>query len=301
MTTNLRARHGRGLAALGLLPFLALAACNDDPQSGGLIVNYSFPTGVNCNEYQENVVEIRVDVGEIGSEAVASETVACDNAGGELTLVSVPVGNYDLYVLGIDDVGDVVLDNLGGATTDDRVGISGGGSRTIDAELGLAPARLEVRLAVEVDDFQVMCTSDMTEIKGLRVQAYDIDNAVTLHSHDFDLCDFNGYLPVPDEDRLINGRAFDTVNIQPLDASGNTIGDRQEVVLGGPVGAGKLLQLDVTCDGLDNTCEVTVLGGDPGNTTMDPDPTGTDPTGTDPTGAGDGSSTGAGGGDTTAG
>jgi hypothetical protein len=283
MTTSLRTRPGRGFAALGLLPLLALAACNNDPQSGGLTITYSFPTGVSCNEYQENVVDVRVDIGEVGEEALASESATCNNEGGEIVLAGVPAGNYDLFVLGIDDEGDAVLDNLGGMTDDDRIEIIGGDSMPKDVVLGLAPARLEVRLAVELDDFQQMCTSDMIEIKGLRIGAYDIDNAVTLHTHDFDLCDFSGYLPVPDEDREINGRAFDTVTLQPLDAGNAPIGDEQEILLGGPVGAGKLLQLDVTCDGLTNDCEVLVLGGNPGTTTEDP--TGEDPTG-DETGGG---------------
>lgn len=275
----------RAFAAIGVLP-LALAACNNDPQSGSLTVEYNFPTGISCNEHQENVVDIRVDVGEVGSEALASESVSCDNAGGEVVLTAVPAGNHDLFVLDIDDEGDIVLDNLSGVTSDDRVEIIGGEPKNLSVDLGLTPARLEVRLAVEVEEFQVMCTSDMIEIKGLRVSAYDIDNAVTLHSHDFDLCEFNGYLAVPDEDRLINGRAFDTVTIEPLDDTGSAVGSAQEFLLGGPVGAGKLLQLDITCDGVANTCDVVVLGGDPGTPT-DPttdDPTGGDPTTGDPTG-----------------
>ncbi len=297
---------GRGISALGLIAPLALSAlsaCNNDPESGGLTINYTFATGVSCTEDQENVLIVEANVGEGG--ASGSQTGTCDNAGGDLVLAGVPAGAYDLIVRGLDDEGDAVLDNLGDELMgDDRVEIIGGDSKTVDVVLGLAPARLEVRFQVTIDDFGVQCTSEMITIKGLRVQAFDNLNAELLKTHDFDLCDFDGYLPVPDEDREISGRRFDTVVVQPIDGSGSPVGAQLELDLGGPIGAGKLAQIDISCEDTDLSCNGQVLGGDVGMTSATGDPTGGDPTG-DPTGGdttdgGDDTTTG-GGGDTTTG
>lgn len=266
MTKHMPARLVRGLAALGLLPLLTLAACNNDPQSGSLTINYTFAPGVSCTEYQEDVQNIRVDVGEEGM--TASETVSCDNAGGEIVLTGVVAGNYDLLVVGLDGEDDAVLDNLGGETSDDRVEIIGGDSKTVDVVLGLAPARLEVALVVNNDGFPAQCSSTEIMIKGLRAEAWDFGSSDLLKSYDFDLCDFDGFEQVPDEERDINGRRFDGVVIQPLDGSGNPVGNEQSFEFAGPVGAGKLAQVSVECEG--DTCDIQLLGGDPGTTTEDP-------------------------------
>lgn len=253
----------RGFAALGLL---ALAACNNDPQSGNLTINYSFAPGVSCTEDQETVQDIRVEVGEEGM--AGSEVAACDNAGGEIVLSGVGAGNYDLFVLGIDTEDDAVLDNLGGEMLDDRVEIIGGESKTVDVTLGLVPARLEVGLVVNNDGFPAQCSSTEIMVKGVRAEAWDFDSADLLKSHDFDLCDFDGFEAVPDEDRDINGRRFDGVVIQPIDATGNAVGPEIDFEFSGPVGAGKLARVSVECEG--ETCDVQLLEGDPGNTTSNP-------------------------------
>jgi hypothetical protein len=294
MTIYLPARLGRGLAALGLLAPLALTACNNDPQSGGLIINYSFAPGVSCNQHEENVLDIRVDLGEDGMSG--SESAACDNTGGTVALNGVAAGSYDLFVLGIDDDDDAVLDNLGGADPEDRVEIIGGDSKTLDVTLGLAPARLEVALVVNNQGFPAQCSSSEIMVKGVRAEAWDYNSSDELKSHEFDLCDFDGFEAVPDEDRDINGRRFDGVVIQPVDAGGNAVGPRIEQQFSGPVGAGKRAQVSVVCENDD--CTVQLLGGDPGTTTVDP--TGEDPTaGEDSTGENTSEPTG--GGDTTAG
>jgi hypothetical protein len=299
MTMYLRARLGRGLAALGLLPLLALAACNNDPQSGGLTINYSFAQGVSCNGFAENVVDVRIDIG--AGEMVPTESVACDNNGGEVVLAGVPAGNYDLFAYGIDDADDAVLDNLGEegeskGEPDERVEIIGGDSKTMSVTLGLVPARLEVGLVVNNDSFPAQCSSTEIMIKGVRAEAWDYSASDQLLSHDFDLCEFDGFETVPDEDRLINGRRFDNVVIQPLDAGGNPVGVSSSLIFDQPVGAGKAARVSVVCEA--DACDVQLLGGEAGTTTEDP--TGEDPTGEDPTGeASTGDSTG--GADTTAG
>lgn len=272
----------RAIAATSLAAPLTLAACNNDPESGGLTVNYDFAPNVSCDQNQESVSEIRVEIGEEGM--TATQTADCDNAGGELVLTGVPAGSYDMFVLGIDADGDAALDNLGGEITDDRVEVIGGDSKSVNVTLGLAPARLEVRFQVQVNDFATPCGSDNIQIKGLRAQAWDFNSSDQLLSHDFDLCDFDQFLPVPDDEREINGRRFDAVVLQPLDASGAPFGTDIELDLGGPVGAGKLVQIDASCDEGEGTCNATVLGGDPGPTTDTETPTGGDPsTGGDPT------------------
>jgi hypothetical protein len=279
----------RGLAALGLL---ALAACNNDPQSGSLTIHYSFAPNVSCTAHQEAVQEIRVEVGEAGM--AGSEVAPCDNAGGEIVLTGVAAGNYDLFVLGIDPDDDAVLDNLGGLTDDDRVEIIGGDSKTLDVKLGLAPARLEVALVVNNDGFPAQCSSTAIMVKGLRAEAWDFDSSDPLKSHDFDLCEFDGFEPVPDVERQINGRRFDGVVIQPIDAGGNSVGNEIELPFGGPVGAGKRARVSVECEG--DVCDVQLLGGNPGTTT-------TDPTGGDESsgGASDDGGSGSGGADSTTG
>lgn len=297
MTTSLRARFGRGLAALGLMPLLGLAACSDDPQSGSLTINYSFAPGVSCDQDLEMVQDIRVNVGADGM--TASESAACDNAGAEIVLTGVPAGNYDLFVLGIDNEDDAVLDNLGGQPTDDRVEIIGGGDKTVDVTLGLAPARLEVALVVTNSGFPAQCSSNEIMVKGVRAQAYDFGASDLLLSHDFDLCDFDGFEEVPDPDRDINGRRFDGVVIQPIDAAGGPVGPSIDLQFSGPVGAGKRAQVSVECEG--DVCDVQLLGGDPGTTT-DPstgDGTAGEDSGT--TGSGGTAGSGTAGGDTTGG
>jgi hypothetical protein len=297
MTMSLPSRLGRGLAVLGLPSLLALAACNNDPQSGSLTINYSFAPGVSCDQHAELVQSVRVEVGGLGEEAIASESVACDNAGGEIVLPGVAAGNYDLFVLGIDDEDDAVLDNLGGDMGDDRIEIIGGDPAQADVLLGLAPALLEVGLVVNNQGFPAQCSSTEIMVKGVRAEAWDFGSSDLLKSHEFDLCDFDGFEVVPDMERDINGRRFDGVVIQPIDGTGNPVGSAVDLVFSGPVGAGKVARVSVECEA--DVCDVQLLGGDAGTTTSDPtgeDPTGGDPTTGDPT-TGDPTS----GGDTTAG
>lgn len=271
MSMHLSLRLTCGVAALGLCT--TLAACNNDPGSGTLRVQYSFDAITSCTEHEENVVDVRVELG----DAVAVETVACDNAGGEIVL-SADAKTYDLVVQGIDDEGDAVLDNLGGLIDDDRVEVIGGDDKVFPVTLGLVPATLLVNLSVRNNGVFAQCTSDAIIVEGIRVDAWGF--AGQLHSHEFDLCEFDDFLPVPDEDRAINGRLFDRVVLQPLDGSGTAVGAPIEHDFAAPIGAGKSVQIAVECEGED--CTLTVLGGDPG--TPPPDPTGGDPTGGDPTG-----------------
>jgi hypothetical protein len=289
MTMNLRARHGRGLAALGL--FLALAACNNDPQSGNLTINYTFAPGVSCTEHAENVQDVRVDIGVGGM--IDRESVPCSNAGGDIVLSGVVAGSYDLFVFGVDDEGDEVLDNLGGANPTDRVEIIGGGSKTLDVQLGLAPARLEVALVVTNEGFPAQCSSTSIMVKGVRAQAWNFGASDLLLSHEFDLCEFDGFEQVPDPTRAINGRRFDGVVIQPINGSGAAVGSPVNLEFSGAVGAGKRARISVECEA--DVCNVQLLGGDPGTTTSDP-ATDDGTAGGDATAGGDG---GTAGGDTT--
>ncbi len=293
MTMHLRAL-GCGFAALGLAA--SLAACNNDPQSGSLRVQYEFFTQTSCDQHAETVLDIRVEIG----DDLANETISCDNAGGELVL-SAPAGTHDILVQGLDSVGDAVLDNFGGGITDERVEVIGGESKDFPVELSLVPARLEVFLEVTNNGFPTQCTSNEVTVKGLRAQAWDFSVGTQLKTHDFDHCDFaSGAIAVPDEDRDINGRSFNAAVFQPIDASGNDVGAEIEVNLGAAVGAGKSVQIAVSCAG--DMCTHTILEGDPGPTTDTDDPTGDDPTGDDPTGGMTTSGTGTGsdsGGDTT--
>ncbi len=258
-----------GIAALGLT--IGLAACNNDPQSGTLRVQYDFATQTSCDQHPETVIDVRVEIG----DALATETVTCDNAGGEL-VVSAPAGTHDILVQGIDPENDAVLDNLGGQITDDRVEVIGGESKDFPVELSLVPARLEVALVVTNNGIPAQCTSNSIMVQGLRAQAWNFAAGLELRSHDFDLCEFDDFLPVPDEDRDINGRVFDAAVLQPIDANGGDVGPELEVPFAGPVGAGKAVQIQVSCAG--DTCEATILEGDPGPTTDTEDPTGGDPT-----------------------
>lgn len=273
MTMPSPARLSRAVAAVGL--FTALAACNNDPGSGTVTVNYSFDPITSCNEDQETVIDIEVEIG----DDVATDSVSCENGGGDLT-VTAPAGTYDIVVRGIDDVGDVVVDNLGGETSDDRIEIIGGDTLDFPVVLGLVPATLEVNLSVRNNGVFAQCTSDAITIKGLRAQAWGFSGQ--LKTHDFDLCDFDDFLPVPDDMREINGRLFDRAVLQPLDASGNPVGDPYDTQFAAPIGAGKSVRLAIECE--DDSCDVIVLEGDPGPSEMT---TTDDPTGGDPTGGGD--------------
>jgi hypothetical protein len=281
MTIELHARLARALAAFGLLSLLAVATCGDDSGSGSsetetssqtslqtamqdetstqtanLTINYFFPPGVSCDQNEESVQSIRVELGESG--AYGSAIAVCDNAGGEVVLSGIDAGSYDLFVLGIDDESDAVLDNRGGSADDDVVETVVGGDQVVDVSLGLAPARLEVRMVVDFNGFPAQCSSDEIMIKGVRVEAWDFTNADLLNSHDFDSCEFDGgFAVVPDMAREINGRRFDGIVIQPLDVMGGAVGSTYDVQLEGPVGAGKLVQVIIECEG--DVCDTQVF------------------------------------------
>ena len=254
---TLPARLSCGIAAIGLCA--TLGACNNDPGSGTLRVQYSFDSFTSCNEDAENVVDITVELG----DDVATETVTCDNAGGEIT-ISAPAGTYDIVVQGIDDVGDAVIDNLNDPITDDRVEEIGGDDKDFPVELGLIPARLEVIMQVinTGSGFPAMCGSTDIMIHGLQVEAASA--AGGLKTHEFDLCDFTDIVAVPDDDREINGRLFDRVFLQPLDGMGGSVGDEIEIQFAQAVGAGKSVRIALTCEG--DACTFEILQGEAGTT-----------------------------------
>ncbi len=279
---------------LGLVPLLALTACGDDSQGDGsgsgssaetstqtstqtetsmqaetstqaesstqtetstqtadLTIRYTLEAGVSCD--QDGVESILVHLGEDGAAGTAS--MPCDDAGGEIVLTAIDPGSYDLLVVGVDANTTAVLGNASG---DEHVELVAGEDHVVDVVLGLVLAHLEVALVVTADGFPVQCNSPQPiMIRGLHVEAWDLANADLLASHDFDSCDFDGLEPVPDMDRQINGRHFDGVVIQPLDANGGAVGSSYELPLGGPVGAGQLVQVSVECE--DDACVVERL------------------------------------------
>ena len=219
------------LTALTLTP----ACKNEDP--GSLIVTYRLGNDKSCQE--AGVQEIHVVLDE---ENGIEESAAC--AAGQVEILGLPVGNYNVDVTGIDANGVVIMDNIDDGTT--KANVTGSGKELMPAEIALtdAPAKLEVRW-----DFG-FTSCENTGIDSFEIEAFDESGSASLVSGSLgcsDLADNNdGYHFVADPDRNIDGRRLGEVGVQPVDSDGVEVGDRVLFTIM-PPSPGYTVQLTFDC------------------------------------------------------
>ncbi|MEM6994206.1 MAG: hypothetical protein AAF721_27070 [Myxococcota bacterium] len=255
------------LALLGLA--VATVGCAKDPGNGGVTINYEWLLGAGCdnpfNSGDQVVNEVRVTLTNGGDER--TETEACD--GESITIDGVQEGSYTVLVEGLDVDGDAIADNLAMPATDESVSVSEGSTSSVDAELGPAPATIEVALVVENDQgFAVMCNDSGIKFFNVRAIGQSVGE---LHSQELDFCTHGvGFQPVPDDMRQVNGLLLNRIDVAWENPMGTELGE-QQFPLGEPLGAGKTVQVRMDCVETDCMGTLTLPGG---GMVDDGDPTG---------------------------
>ncbi|HET6584085.1 MAG TPA: hypothetical protein VFG69_11565 [Nannocystaceae bacterium] len=228
-------------------------ACNNGPTDGSLSVEYALGLNGTCEQFSVQTIRVTLDEGKYEEEE------ACDPAS-PVVFTGVAAGNYDVLVEGIDAEGFTVMDNIGGDTKDDKVEVVGGSDVTHDVRLGESPAQVQVRWLKFVEGEPSECAFIAT--KYFAVSAYH--GATSFFApHEFGCSVPPGYQTLPDEGRVIDGETLDGVLVQVLDESHEQIGD--DLVFNfTPPGAGRAVQIDITCDGPEGspTCMGEVVGID---------------------------------------
>jgi hypothetical protein len=216
---------------------------------------------------------------------------ACDPDVG-IDIDTAPAGNYDLIVEGLDAVGDAVMDNSK-HTDSQSIEIIGGSSQEVEADLFPTPGIVTAKMDILVDGQFAQC--QFLDVKTIELTMFR--NSTVMHTHQFDVCStMPGYNPVPDEEGLIEGALLNQIVVKALDDAGAEV-DEFTIPVMPPPGAGKTVQISITCDNTDcmGTFDGiegggggggggTTGGNDPGTTSGGED-TGGDPTGGDSTGA----------------
>ena len=299
---NLSSRlQSLGLVTLALATGLTTAGCAKDPGDGSVTITYDWLLGSACDDPfssgPQTATQVRVTL--TNGDDTETETAQCDDD--DVRLDGVKAGSYTVLVEALDADGDAIADNLANPTTDESLTVSEGNTTTLEAELGPAPAIIEVALVVNnASGFQTMCDDAAVKFFNVRAIGQSIGE---LHSEELDYCTHGtGFVAVPDEMRRINGLLLNRIDVAYSDPDGSEI-DELEFPLGEPIGAGKTVQIRIDCDETDCLGVLTLPDGSGGG--GDDDPTGggddgmgttgggTDSGGADSTGAdGTGSSTG---------
>lgn len=221
---------------------LAVFGCADGPNNGNLEVSYNFGFDGNGTCAQFGVDTVKVTLSQ-DTEVKRTEEAACDPAN-SIVVDSLPSGSYDVLIQGLDATGIAVVDNVGGDKSDDSVKISGGVTRTIDANLAIAPAVFKVKWQNFLDGDFAMC--EFISAKKFRVRTFRM-MSTELVSVDFDCAVPPGFQTVPDPERKLDGTQFDSATFQPLDNKGNPLGDGLSITFD-PPGAGHTVQWAIQCD-----------------------------------------------------
>jgi len=288
------------LALAALLP-LALSAtgCGDDPGDGSVVVDYGFGLGTSCDDPfgtgDQTVTQVRVTL--TNGSTVFEKSALCGPD--DITIDGVKQGNYDVLIEGLDDDGDTIADNINIPSDDDEsVSVSEGSTANVNADINPTPALIEVALVInDTDGFALMC--DSAPLKFFEVTAVGIGQP-SQHTAELDYCTHgSGFQPVPDEMRMVNGLLMNRVDIDAQDSNMNSIAEMQ-FPLGGVIGAGKTVRINVTCTETDCDGALSFPEGnapaDGGGDTGDGGETGGDDDGGESSsGSGDGADSGSGG------
>lgn len=232
---------------------LGVTGCADEDQSGTLTVEYQFGAADrSCAE--EGVTDVRISLS--GTE-FAHES--CDDE--PITLPSVPAKGYSVLVEGIDAEGTTIRDNLGSPATDENVEVLGGSSQTIEVRMTPTPATLRMRFIVLDDDGAPYPPAATVPIKSFDVVAYRNGGSLDLLSHSFVYAQLmSTTVDVPDPDRDLVGDDLDYVTLDVIDQQ-NAQAAQLSWDIDPPPGAGRIVEIVVTCHGTDCSGELEVIGG----------------------------------------
>ena len=204
------------LRLLCLFAFAApLAGCAEDEGPGTLVVPFQFPAPFTCADL--DVDQVRVQLGDDDVGINSRDT--CTS--GEVRLVDVPAGRYEMLVEGLNTQNIAVTDNLADPREARLVEVLGDGATvTVSPEVVLttAPAKLEIA----IDFLASSCTG--SGITNFDVRTSD-DAAGSLLQYDLPCDDsVEGFVAIPDPDRELRGNDFTSISVQPLDASRTAVG-----------------------------------------------------------------------------
>lgn len=271
--------------ALALLTFSAFG-CAKDPGDGIVEISYDWVLGSGCatpfDSGMQSVSQIRVTLTNGDNDITATE--ACTDE--PITVSSVPEGNYQVLIEGLDSTGDTIADNVNvPADEDESVSVTEGSTTALSADLNHTPATIEFLAQVQNENgiFQ-MCTASAIKTFEIEAIGQSIGN---LHTAEVDYCDVSDYTPVDDPDRKINGLVLNRVNVAALGEGGNTVAN-EPFMLGAPVGAGKTVRITYNCigDACSGEIEFPEGGGGGGEETGGEETGGEESTGGESTGGG---------------
>jgi hypothetical protein len=250
-----------------LVLLTVVSACGGGDETGNATINYKLGTGVACDAQLLGIGGLGV-VETVRATLMRGDTMIvrdepCNPDEG-ISVDTAPAGNYDLLVEGLDAVGTPVMNNVKHAPSQ-QIEIIGGSSQDFDADLFPAPAIVEAKLDVLVDGQFAQC--QFLEVQFIELTMFR--NATPMLTFEFDVCQtMPGYNPVPDLEGLIEGAELNQINVVAKDPSQNEVADFTIPL--DPPGAGKTVQVSITCDNTD--CEgqldsTTGGGGDDGGDT----------------------------------
>ncbi len=228
-----------------LTPLAAIAlgtACADGPNNGNLELSYNFGFDGNGTCQQFGVETVKVSLLR-NTDATRTEEAPCAPET-PILVDTIPSGKYDVLVQGIDANGVAVVDNVGGATDDDSVKISGGVTRSLETNLAIAPAVFKVKWQNFLDGDFAMC--NFIEAKKFRVRTFRM-MSTELVSVDFDCEVPPGFQTVPDPERKLDGTLFDSATFQPLDDNDMPLGDVLSITFQ-PPGPGQTIEWAIECN-----------------------------------------------------
>lgn len=237
---------------------VAAAACNHDTPTGNLEVSFEIGSGVPC----DNVEDVTVKLVKPGTkadadglvDAEAEVTVECSS--GKALLTSVAAGKYQVVVEGTDAENTVVVDNVLSSETD-IAEVLEGSDTTLGRTIKLSPTPAKLLLRWAFNGFLTQCTQ--IPLATFQVTGYKNAGKSTIAMGEF-ACDAaadadDSYRTFPDEARDLDGEELDSIEIVPVDATGNNVGDRVVYNIT-PPGAGKTVKLTFSTECTDTTCDL---------------------------------------------
>jgi hypothetical protein len=235
------------LALAALASLAALGGCSPDKGPGSLVVDYVLGNNKMCAELGIDRVEVRAYQGTLAEPTAEYEDTKLCNDDNEVELTEITPGIYAVSVVGYDDAGVAIFDNLGQSQTERTVEVFEAAETTTEAELTARPAQLRIAWRLGEGGFG-NCSG--VGIDRFEVTAYEEGGGTVLLETVLD-CELppeegENYRLVPDPDRALNGTRFGEVGIQALDASGNSVGVSAAFAFA-PPGAGYPVELNIEC------------------------------------------------------
>lgn len=228
------------LATLG-----TLAGCQPDKGPGSIVVEYVLGNNKTCAEVGVTDVRASAFKGSFEDPSILhSDVTNCD--AGEVVLEGIEPNTYEVRVIGYDENGVAIFDNMGQDSPERVVEVFEAADSMLSVDMTARPADLLVRWRLGAGGFD-NCAG--IGIDRFEVTAYQTGGGTLLLDTDLD-CelggDSQGFRFVNDPDRLLNGLLFGEVGIQAVDASGGDIGTPAVFVFD-PVGPGYAVELTIEC------------------------------------------------------